>query len=285
MAVARANAARLGLDGRLFVRRPARRGRSRTTPCWPTCPTSRTAPRCRRRSRATSRRARCSAGPTAWTSIRRLIVRQAAGSDLLALELGPEQAGAVAALLRGAGYAAVAGAARPGGARAGRRRTRRGHDRAGRARSGLRALHRGRRGRRVPGRHRLRARLRRRRPPRRRAAVRLKRRPAGQALGGDVLRLRAGAGGVARARPAHSRGAAAAAARARSRCCCPTRRGASRWPAAPIRGRWGCGCPVVPALAGVALAGAAVERQPRRRARRAPPRRTCRPRSARRPTS
>ena len=106
---------------------------------------------------------------------------------------------------------------------------------------------------------------------------RLKRRRAGQALGGDVLRPRAGAGGAARARRAH--------ARRRSAGCCPggvTRAAAqprpagSRSPAATTRRRSACGCPSCPRLAGVSLAGAAVERQPRRRPRRAPARRRAR---------
>ena len=68
LAVARANAARLGLDVALRARRPAR-GRGRARRAWsPTRPTSRTARRAARpRSPATSRPRRCSPGSTGWT--------------------------------------------------------------------------------------------------------------------------------------------------------------------------------------------------------------------------
>ena len=97
---------------------------------------------------------------------------------------------------------------------------------------------------------------------------------------------RARARRAAGARRPHAGRARAAAARARSRCCCPTRRAASRSPAGPSRSGSACACPRSTAplapLAGDALAGAPVERQPVGRRRRAPARGRGRRASARR---
>ena len=84
-----------------------------------------------------------------------------------------------------------------------------------------------RRRRRLPGRHGLRPRLRSRgRATARRAALRAQGPPAATSRGGDVLRARAGARRAARARPAHRAAARAAAARRRD--------GAAPQPARPL---------------------------------------------------
>ena len=123
LAVARANAGRLGLD--VGVRGAA------------TCSTVRPADavlanlpyvseggRWRPRSPASSRRGRCSAGPDGLDVVRRLIGMLGTGAAararcLVALEIDPEQAAEVAALAGGAGFTRVespgSGRARPRG--------------------------------------------------------------------------------------------------------------------------------------------------------------------------
>ena len=137
---------------------------------------------------------------------------------------------------------------------------------SGAATRGVRAVHGGRRRRGVPGRHGLRARLRPGQPRRGRAAVPAQAQAACQALGGDVLRPRGGAGRAARAGRPDARGAGKAdagrrdAAAAEPGASVPARvRGGS--------GDAGCAGPGRRAPGRGELAGAAVERQPRRRAR------------------
>ena len=205
-------------------RRPARRRRSPTRPTSPT----RDRARSRRRSRATSRRWRCSRARTGSTLIRRLLPargrhRRARWSRSRSAWARPTRSRSCmrdgglrrhrdrAPTWPGSSASWWAGDDAHGAADAPRR---------------SRAASRRRRRRRVPGRHRLRARLRRR--TRRDAVERLyalKGRRAGQARRGDVLRPRARVRRAARARAAHARAARAAAARRGHRAAARTRCG------------------------------------------------------------
>ena len=124
LALARANAERLGLDGRAGCTPTCSRGSpTSSTPCSPTRPTSPSpsAPRSRPRSSATSPRGALFAGHDGLDVIRALLAQLAgapAACGSLALEVGAGQAPAVRELLRAAGFAAVQRRARPRGHRA-----------------------------------------------------------------------------------------------------------------------------------------------------------------------
>ena len=303
--------ARLGLDGRAS-RAATCSTTSRYDAVLANLPyVARRTRRWRPRSPSTSRPGRCSPGPTGSTLVRRLVGagRPGVGRALLALEIGPEQARARwrrccrarPGYRRGrASRRDLAGSRARGGGRGGARRERRREP--GSTPTAVRALHGGRRGGRVPVRHRLRAGLRRAEPGRRRAPLPAQAPPAGQALGGDVLRrsswpwprcpssaraparrwpaaARAGHGAAAQPGAALSAGlrrgpADPGPAGARwcprcagcaGRCCSP----APTWPAGPRRGG-STRCP-----SSIRARGRHGDR--RRRAARAPPRRwsTC----------
>ena len=194
------------------------------------------------------------AGLDGLTVVRRLVAQAAEhGAAFLALEVGAGQAIAVEELARAAGFAAHRAPRRPRRHRAGGGRVALS---AADARD-LRALHRGRRHRRVPGRHGLRPGLR----------ARLARRPSSACTCSSAARRTSpprscsspcdlALAALPELGPRTARRAARAAARRRSRCCCPTRPGASRWRAArtPRRPR-ACACrrwpPALAALADV----------------------------------
>ena len=218
--------------------------------------------RCRPRSSCTSRRWRCSAGPTGMDLVRRLLT-MVDGVPLVALEVGLAEA--VASLVAGAGFSSVEILRDLAGHERVRRRPpvsdREAFERCI-AVGGVVA---------VRSRHRVRARVRSRRPVRGRAAVSAQAAQPRQALGGDVLSPRAGVRGAARDRRADARARWRGCCRARSPCSCRIRRaglrsragsdlgtlgragagGSARWPgcagrcssrartapAAPIRGR------------------------------------------------
>ena len=197
--------------------------------------------------------------------IRRLVARRRA--PFLALEHGEGQADAIEALARAAGFAEMerirdlAGIERVVGGAA---------MTDGQARA-LGACVAARRRRGLPRRHGLRAGLRSRERGRGRQALRAQGPPAREAGGGDVLRplpssgatsARLLPGGVTLLLPNPER----------------------RFPLACTADPETLGLRV-PFLAPVGPAGAAVEREPRRRPRRAAPRATCRRRSATAPTS
>ena len=230
LAVARANAARLGLDVALRARRPARRrGRGRRRGLQPALRRGRRR-RWRPRSRATSRPRRSTRGSTGWRWSAGWWRRPASAAPPSSpLEVGAGQALAVEELARAAGFARTERRAdlagdRPGGGRVALS--------AADAQTFERCIA-------VGGIavfpadtvYGLAC-----EPDSKEAVQRLymlKRRRARQAGRGHVLRPRPRARGAARARAAHGGRAARAAARRRSRCCCPTRPG--RFPLAVRR--------------------------------------------------
>ncbi len=137
---------------------------------------------------------------------------------------------------------------------------------AGEPGRGVRALHVGRRGCGVPGRHRLRAGLRPVQPPGGRAPVSVQAPQPGQAVGGDVLRPVAGVRCAAGAGAGHSRRAGQAPARPDRRAGAQPRRAVR----AGVRRRSRDARPAGDPLRGARrrqVAGAAVQRQPGRRRR------------------
>ena len=270
---------RLGLDVACRAGRPLRRATFDAVALQPAVR--------RRRRRAAARgrapraaRARSSPAPTGSTSIRRLVARR----------------GAASRRSRSRSAQGRPTRSRRSRARPGSRRSRRGATSPGssawwwrgadapRRRRDVRALHRGRRRRGVPGRHGLRPGLRARPRRRGRAPLRAQGPAAGQARGGHVLRSSTSRSPRCPSSATRTRAALEAllpgaghAAAAR------TRRGASRSPAGRTRRRSACASPRCRPRCALrrALAGAAVEREPRGRRRTRGGSTTCPSRSAR----